>query len=206
MNFRRIVIASHNAKKAHELSQLLSGVDVLTLADFAPAPVPQETGSTFAENAAIKAIAGSLNTGELCLADDSGLCVDALGGEPGVHSAHYAGRHGDDAANNALLLRNLADCHEEKRTASFACALAVAHQGRVLFTAEGRCPGRILREARGEGGFGYDPLFVPDSRPELGFTSDGRTFAELPAHVKNTISHRALAMRELAKWLASLNT
>ncbi len=205
MKIHRIVLASHNTKKARELAELLRDVEVLTLGDFAPAPVPEETGSTFAENAAIKAIAASEHTGEFCLADDSGLCVDALGGAPGVNSARFAGTHGDDAANNTLLLEKLASVEESARTAHFASALALASYGRIIFQAEGRVFGKILNTARGVGGFGYDPLFVPDSRPELAFISDGRTFAELPAQVKNTISHRAEAMKKLVRWLTNQN-
>jgi XTP/dITP diphosphohydrolase len=203
MKSRTVVICSHNAKKARELTALLPGWEVLTLADFPPFPQPEEDASTFADNAAIKAAESSKNIPHLCLADDSGLCVDALGGQPGVHSARFAGRHGDDAANNQKLLEMLDGVAREKRTAHFACVVAAALRGEILHTAEGRCDGWIAAAPVGEGGFGYDPLFIPDDQPDAAFFSDGKTFAQMSADIKNRISHRAHAMRKMVVWLQS---
>ena len=187
----RVLIASGNPHKINEIQMLLfwPGVEWKTPADAPGAPQPEETGATFAENAAIKARALAAHSGWLALADDSGLEVDALGGEPGVRSARYAGRHGDDAANNRLLLEKLA--RHRNRSARFRCAIALAApDGTLVAEAEGACEGVIADQAAGAAGFGYDPLFIPE-----GFD---RTFAELGAEVKNRLSHRARALMALA--------
>jgi XTP/dITP diphosphohydrolase len=175
-----LVLATHNPAKVREIAEMLPRVEV-SCEDSAA----EETADTFAGNALIKAraVAGR-HAGAWVLADDSGLVVDALGGEPGVRSARYAGRDGDTPANNALLLKNLEGVSD--RSAAFVCAMAVIDPQGAEHVVEGRCTGSILAAPRGKGGFGYDPLFVPDGG-EL-------TFAELPAEEKNRISHRARAL------------
>jgi XTP/dITP diphosphohydrolase len=152
---------------------------------------PQENGNSFEENARAKAIYYSAFTSELVLADDSGLEVEALSGEPGVYSARYAGENAADSANNELLLRRLDNARD--RRARFVCVVALAEAGRVLHTAHGSAEGEILWESRGEGGFGYDPLFF---YPPL-----QRSFAELTPGEKFAVSHRGKALRELFNWL-----
>ena len=193
-----VVLASRNRGKLKELERLLTeelgNVIVLrSLDDIGFTADIEENGTTFAENALIKANAVAAQ-GYIALADDSGLCVDALGGAPGVYSARYAGEHGDDAANNALLLENLKG--RENRAGAFVSVFACAFpDGSTPIVAEGRAPGEILTEQRGEGGFGYDPLFYV---PSL-----GKTFAELSADEKNAISHRGIAVRAFAKLFAN---
>jgi XTP/dITP diphosphohydrolase len=177
---------------------------VAGLEEFGDIAEPDETGATFAENARQKALYYAAATGAWCLADDSGLIVDALGGEPGVRSARYAAdetpagaaRAAIDAANNARLLRNLAAVPDEKRTARFMCHLAMADPSRVLIETFDTVEGRIIHKPRGGGGFGYDPLFL---LPELGLTT-----AELPPEQKNAISHRGKALRHFASLLRSM--
>ena len=154
-----------------------------------------ENADTFAGNAAIKAEAVCEATGLPTLADDSGLTVDILDGEPGVLSARYAGRHGDDAANNALLLRRMKG--KEVRTAAFVCAIALKIPGRDTLIAEGSCPGVILEEERGNGGFGYDPLFL--------YEPLNKTFAELTEEEKNQVSHRARACEKMLAIMKELH-
>lgn len=191
------VLVSHNRKKIAELRAILTEVAPdLTLLSADEAGLPDdipEDGDTFAANALIKARAAAA-LGYVGIADDSGLVVDALDGAPGVYSARYAGEHGDDAANNAKLLRELAVRPNDPRTAAFICAMACVFPDGESFTCEGRCPGEILCEARGEGGFGYDPLFL--------YVPAGRSFAELDGEEKNRISHRARALEEFARVLA----
>ena len=181
----KLLIATRNAHKLAEIRAMLPGIELVGTDAWPTVPDPDETGKTFEENAAIKAEAWLKATGLPALADDSGLEVEALGGVPGIHSARYAGIHGDSAANNARLLRELAGLPIERRGARFVCALALAMPGEPLRTLRGTCPGRIVAAASGVNGFGYDPLFVPE-----GFT---RTFGELPEEVKARISHRARA-------------
>ena len=192
---KQILVATGNAKKAREILALLApcDVEVLSLSDV-NVDMPEETGETFAENAALKALSGWRQTGLCTLADDSGLQVDALGGEPGVYSARYAGADATDEANNARLLKALADVPDEKRGAQFVCHLALADpQGEVRLAVHGVCRGRILRERRGQDGFGYDPLFwVPEYH---------RTFAELGLVAKSVLSHRARAFAQLRAYL-----
>ncbi len=193
-----LALASHNAKKAAELKAIIKplGFSVLTLADFPGAPEPEETGSTFEENAIIKAISAREFTGLPCLADDSGLAVDALGGAPGVYSARFAGENTNDAANNALLLAKLSGLPETLRTARFVSVIALALPGREPFLFRGECEGFILDEPRGEGGFGYDPVF---------FSRDlGKSFAEASGAEKNRISHRGRALAKLMEVLPGI--
>lgn len=197
----RLLVASRNAKKLAELRRVLDaegivGIEPIGLDEVPDFPEEPEDGATFAENALIKARSGARATGVPCLADDSGLAVDALNGMPGVLSARWAGRHGDDAANNALLLAQLTDVPDARRGAAFvsACALVVPGGGETV--EEGRWSGSVLREPRGEGGFGYDPLFLPEG-------SD-RAAAELTPAEKDAASHRGRALRALAPALRAL--
>ena len=191
-----LVLATRNPGKISEIKALLPGVRVAPAASFTGCPEPEETGRTFEENALIKARAVSLYTGKTALADDSGLEVDALDGAPGVHSARYAGRDPTDQDNIRRLLGALDGISDAERTARFRCVMAVVVPDGRTWTAEGACEGRILQAPRGDAGFGYDPLFVPE-----GYEN---TFAELDAGVKNRISHRALALRRIADVLKSL--
>jgi XTP/dITP diphosphohydrolase len=192
-----IVLASRNRGKAAELSALLAGlpIRIRTLDEFPSAGEVEEDGATFAENAVKKALAALSATGLPALADDSGLEVDALGGRPGVFSARFAGIGADDRSNREELLRSLEGV-PEPRTARFRCVIALAHPGGRVETVEGSCEGVITREPRGEGGFGYDPLFF--------FPSLGRTFAELGPGEKHAVSHRGKAMRAMAGVLQGL--
>ncbi len=188
------LIATHNLKKRNELQRILSplGVRVLT-ADEAGMDLTdvEETGTTFRENALLKARSGCQESGMPCIADDSGLCVDALDGAPGVYSARFAGEHGNDAKNNAKLLELLKDTPKEQRTAQFvSCVACVFPDGREL-TVQGACQGVIGYAPKGAGGFGYDPLF---------YVGD-RSFAEFSAEEKDAVSHRGNALRALAKEL-----
>lgn len=184
----RLVAATHNGNKLREFREMLPGWEIS-----GDSPDVEETEATFAGNALLKARACALrNRGAWILADDSGLCVDALDGAPGVRSARYAGGDGDTAANNALLLANLAGAAD--RSAHFSCAIAlISPEGRERIF-EGRCDGRIAEAPTGAGGFGYDPLFLPDEAP-------GKTFAELPPEGKNAISHRGRAVAAAVEWL-----
>ena len=191
-----LVIASKNQGKIAEFEKAFSQlpVKVLALKDFGAIPEAVEDGATFAENARKKAQHYLQYTKKPCLADDSGLEVDALGGAPGVFSARYAGAGADDAANNAKLLQQMADVESKRRTGRFRCALALAFpDGRMLET-DGTVDGRLLMAEKGAGGFGYDPLFF---LPEL-----AKTFAELTLTEKNAISHRGKAIAAMASKLA----
>ena len=194
---KQVVIATKNKGKAKDFEALFSplGYEVVTMFDVAPDMEIEETGTTFEENAVLKAetLAKALNT--IVIADDSGLAVDALNGEPGVYSARYAGDH-DDEANIVKVLEKLAGVPEEKRTARFCCALALAGPGMETFTVFGTCEGVILEEKRGTNGFGYDPIFyVPHLQ---------RAMAELSPEEKGAISHRGNAIRKLAEALPTL--
>ncbi|WP_018296206.1 RdgB/HAM1 family non-canonical purine NTP pyrophosphatase [Corynebacterium lubricantis] len=195
-----ILVASGNAKKLRELETVLqessiSDVVLHSLKDVAAYPEPAETGLTFEENALIKARAGAQATGMACIADDSGLAVAALNGMPGVLSARWSGTHGDDQANNDLLLAQMTDI--ALRDAAFVSCCALVVPGGEEHTAEGRWEGTLLTQPRGENGFGYDPLFEPVDAP-------GRSSAELTPDEKNARSHRGQALRELAQWIAVL--
>lgn len=192
----RLVLASHNAKKAVELRAILLplGIELSTLSDFPGAPEPEETGSTFEENAIIKAVSALEFTGLPSVADDSGLMVDALGGAPGVYSSRFAGEHANDEANNRLLLEKLVGVPAEKRTAKFVSVVALAgKKGEEIQLFRAETKGRILESLRGEGGFGFDPLFLSDDL--------GVTFAEAGSDEKNRVSHRGRALGKLVKVL-----
>ena len=164
--------------------------DLRTLSD---APEVEETGATFLENARLKAVGISAVFEGLVLADDSGLEVDALDGAPGVHSARYGGVHGDDAGNNTKLLADLAGVAGGERTARFRCVMVLAEKGVALADFSGAVEGSLRTEEEGEGGFGYDPLFVPEGHEN--------SFASLPSEVKNGMSHRARALAQVMPWL-----
>lgn len=188
----RLVIGSRNKKKLDELNDLLGDLP-LVLVDLSGWPSvadADESGQTFEENARLKATAYAQATGEWVLAEDSGLVVPALKGRPGVYSARYAGTHGDDAANNRKLLAELAPLPDDRRAAYYVCVAALATpDGDVKAVAEGRCNGVIVKEPRGSGGFGYDPLFeIPEYH---------RTFGELSLLAKQALSHRARAVTQL---------
>lgn len=188
--FPTIILASKNQHKLVEL-QTLCGVPASCIrlaTEYPNAPDIEENGVTFKANALIKARALRDHSGEWALADDSGLEVDALKGEPGIFSARYAGEHGNDAANNQLLLKNL-DSPSVTRSAHFTCAIALVSPDGAEYVTTGHCFGTILHEERGSNGFGYDPLFLPDGYQ--------KTFAELTSNVKCKISHRAKAAAEM---------
>jgi XTP/dITP diphosphohydrolase len=190
-----IIIATKNKGKAREFEQLFGpkGIQVRTLLDFPELDDVEETGKTFAENAALKAETISRVIGKMVIADDSGLMVDALGGKPGVFSARYAGEAKSDEANIDKVLQELASIPNEERLARFCCALAVATPNRKTLTVFGTCEGEILRERRGTNGFGYDPIFFVKEKM--------KSMAELSPEEKNLISHRANAIKELEKQL-----
>lgn len=204
----RLLVASRNAKKLAELRRVLASAGVEGIEPIGLDEVPEfaeepEDGTTFAENALIKARTGARETSLPCVADDSGLTVEALNGMPGVLSARWAGLHGDDAANNELLLAQLSDVPDERRGAAFvsSCALVVPGAGSRLESeavGEGRWEGEILRAPRGEAGFGYDPLFLP--------AGSEWSAAELSAEEKDAVSHRGLALAELVPALRRLAT
>ena len=191
----RILIATHNKHKLSEMARILEpmGYEVVTdtVLGFTLTEA-EENGETFLDNARIKAESGCKESGLPCIADDSGLCVDALGGEPGVFSARYSGEHGDDKGNNEKLLFNLKDVPDENRTARFVCAICVSFPDGSEITAEGACEGKIGYEYRGNNGFGYDPLFMVGDK----------SFAELSAEEKDAISHRGNALKKLEKLLS----
>jgi XTP/dITP diphosphohydrolase len=196
----KLVLATRNAAKLAELSRILADghvpVDLVTLADYPDMPEVAETGRTFAENALLKARAVAAFTGLPAVADDSGICVDALNGMPGVLSARWSGAHGDDEANLRLVLGQLADVPAGQRGAHFACAAALVLPSGPGHVTEGTVHGSLTDAPRGVNGFGYDPIFVPDS-------SD-LTTAEMDPADKDKISHRARALRALAPVVAAL--
>ncbi len=198
----RVLLASRNAKKLAELQRILGDrVRVLGLDDVAQFPEEPETGATFEDNATAKAMQAARETGEISLADDSGLTVDALNGMPGVLSARWSGRHGDDAANTALLLAQLGDVPEERRGAAFVCALALAVPDGSVLVKRAEWRGRIIREPIGSNGFGYDPVFVPTESDDAG---DGRSSAELAPAEKDALSHRGRALAMLLPELTAV--
>ena len=219
----RLVLATGNKHKLAELTRILEAcgaqAELAGLADFPGAPHVAETGATFAENALLKAREVARFTGLPAVADDSGLCVDALNGMPGVLSARWAGRHGDDQANLRLVLAQVADVPDDRRGAQFACAAALVLPSGREHVAVGTVSGRLIREPRGSGGFGYDPVFVPDPSeldaayevlgrrpPREGEPGDGvltgLTTAQMPPEAKDAISHRGRALRALAPVIA----
>jgi XTP/dITP diphosphohydrolase len=196
-----LLVATWNEGKLQELRQLLADLPLglLGLDDFPTIETVAETGLTFVENASLKASGYATQGHILALADDSGLEVDALGGDPGVLSARYAGEAASDATRIDKLLAELSDVAVENRTARFVCAIAIANsEGSILNVSTGTCEGRIDLASHGEHGFGYDPVFIPN-----GYTS---TFAELAPSVKNRISHRARALRGALDYLRALTS
>ncbi len=200
----RVFLASRNAKKLEEMERILRehlpSVEVLGLDDVPAYDEPVEDQPTFEGNALLKARAGLAHTGLPSLADDSGLCVDALNGMPGVLSARWSGpplgnKERADERNNALLLAQLEDVPDDRRGAHFTCAVAFCAPGVEEIVVEGRMAGHVIRETRGSGGFGYDVVFVADDRP-------GHTTAELSIEDKDAISHRGKALREIAPLVA----
>ncbi|SSC22374.1 dITP/XTP pyrophosphatase, partial [Klenkia terrae] len=196
----RLLLATRNAGKLAELQRLLAtavpGVEVLGLRDVPEYPEAPETGATFAENALLKAREAVRYTGLAAVADDSGITVDALNGMPGILSARWSGRHGDDPANTALLLGQLADVPDERRGAGFVCAAALVLPDGTERVLERTWRGAVLREPRGSNGFGYDPVFLPEGLD--------RTSAELAAAEKDAISHRGQAFAALIPVVAEL--
>lgn len=195
----QVLLASRNAKKLEELRRILGrlvpGIEVLGLDDVAPYDEPAETERTFEGNALLKGRAAVAATGLPALADDSGLCVDALNGMPGVLSARWAGVAKNDLANNELLLSQLSDVPDERRGAEFRCAVAFCRADRGEDISHGVMRGAIIREMRGSNGFGYDVVFVPDG--------EKRTSAEMPSEEKDLISHRGMSLRAIAPVVAA---
>ncbi|MFI7030584.1 RdgB/HAM1 family non-canonical purine NTP pyrophosphatase [Microbispora rosea] len=196
----KVVLATRNAGKIVELRRILADagvpVELVGLEAFPHIGDVAETGLTFAENALLKAHAVASQSGLPAIADDSGLCVEALNGMPGIFSARWSGRHGDDDANLDLLLAQIADVPDGHRQAHFACTAALALPTGEEHVVEGAVHGHLIRERRGTGGFGYDPIFVPDG--------DTRTTSEMSAEEKNAISHRGKAFRAIAPVIAQV--
>ena len=190
---RHLLISTRNAHKVDEIREILGSSfiisDLTTLPGF---PQVDETGSTFQENAAIKALAASARFDGWVIADDSGLEVDALNGAPGVRSARFSGDSATDSSNRAHLLEKLLSVRGKARSARFRCLIALAREGEILANFSGSVEGVIIPQEKGTGGFGYDSLFVPEGHCE--------TFAQLGADIKNTLSHRARALAELKNW------
>ena len=204
----KFVLASHNRKKLAEMQEILGelGVEVVLQSDVGLDLEPEENGTTFAENAAIKAMAVMQASGLPAIADDSGLCVDALNGAPGVYSARYCGHHGDDEANNDKLLANMKDIPVDQRGAKFVAAVCFILPTGQHLTCVGECPGKVAFERlAGDHGFGYDPLFIPDEcgvgktgkRPN----TEGRSYAQLTPDEKDAISHRGNALAKMEQKL-----
>ncbi|MDD3345513.1 MAG: XTP/dITP diphosphatase [Candidatus Omnitrophica bacterium] len=186
----RLVVATRNKKKLFEIKDILKGINIklLSLDSFTDAPCVRENGKTFQENAVKKATKLARFTGEICLGEDSGLCVDALDGAPGIYSARFSGRDKSDLKNNIKLLKLLKDTPFNKRKAYYVCAVALADKYGVLGVVEGRCSGLIAFEPKGSAGFGYDPLFyIPKYK---------KTFAQLGEKVKHKMSHRYHALKK----------
>ncbi|GAA1489856.1 RdgB/HAM1 family non-canonical purine NTP pyrophosphatase [Brachybacterium sacelli] len=198
----RVILASHNQGKLRELQRILAaavpGLEEGAIISSAGLELPDvlEDAVSFEGNALLKAHSAAAATGLLAVADDSGLAVDVLGGSPGIFSARWSGRHGDDEANNDLLLAQLSDVPDEHRGARFVCAAALVAPDGSEVVERGEMPGRLLRERHGEGGFGYDPLFLPEG--------EDRTSAELTPAQKDAISHRGTAFRAIAGHVARL--
>ena len=193
MKKMRLIVASGNAHKLREIAEIFTDFEVVSQKEMGFDGDVEETGKTFAENALIKARAACQALGCMALADDSGLCVDALYGAPGVYSARYCGCHGNDAENRAVLLKNLKG--KKERSAHFTSAIALVYPDGREFTAEGKTYGKILEEESGEGGFGYDCLFFSDDLQ--------KSFGEASSEEKNTVSHRFRALQAMLKiWKA----
>ena len=194
----RLIVATRNQKKTIEIREMLEGIceviDVTELeAEGKSLPEIEETGTTFAENATLKAVGISKEVAGLVLADDSGLEVDGLNGEPGVWSSSYGGEEGNHLKNNARLERELPSVPEEKRTGRFRCVMVLAKGGELLGEFAGAVEGRLLEKPQGSEGFGYDPYFVPEGHE--------KTFAELGSDIKNGMSHRGRALRQVVEYL-----
>ena len=187
---KRLIVATRNAHKVEEIREILTEYEVCDLSVVNDPPEVEETGTTFLENATLKAVAISRIVDGLVRSDDSGLEVDGLSGAPGVYSSRYAGEEGNDALNNEKLLNELSGV--ANRTARFRCVIVLAENGSVITHFSGAAEGSILEEPAGAGGFGYDPLFMPKGHEE--------SYAELGAEVKNQSSHRANALKELKDW------
>lgn len=197
---KELLIATRNPGKLNEVRQLLFDFPfrLRSLTDFPQTTEVEETGATFSENASIKATAYAMQTRMWALADDSGLEVDALSGAPGVYSARYAGENASDAERVELLLSELARTGDSVRRARFVCAIAIADPtGRIEHLSEGRCEGRIAQAPRGQKGFGYDPVFIPEGYEQ--------TFGELSSEIKGIISHRARALADMRAFLLKLS-
>ena len=195
----KLLIATQKKKKKTELQRILSplGIEVVTAEDIGcELRDVEETGTTFEENARIKAVAGCEDSGIACIADDSGLCVDYLNGEPGVFSARYSGVHGNDEANIDKLLNNLEGVGRKDRTARFVCAACCAFPDGKVITVRSECEGEILTERHGSGGFGYDPVFM----------SGGKSFGEITAEEKDAMSHRGKALKLMSEELKKIIT
>lgn len=193
MSNKRLVVATKNKGKLKEIREILSGFEIIGTDELDVVCDTVEDGVSFLENAHKKAYELMQLTGGPVLADDSGLEVDALGGQPGVFSARFAGEHATDGENTAKLLRELENVPQEKRGARFVCVMCLVYPDGTKIASRGECSGRILPEARGENGFGYDPVFY--------VVQYGKTFAELSPEEKNAISHRRLALEELREYL-----
>jgi XTP/dITP diphosphohydrolase len=194
----QIVIATRNTGKFREISQIIAhpSLELLSLADLPGAPLVEETGETFEDNALLKARSAAYHAGCWALADDSGLVVPALGGAPGIRSARFAGEDAADADNVNKILEQLRELPDDQRQAEFVCCIALAGTNNRAFLTEGRLAGTIVREPRGSNGFGYDPIFLLPGRD--------RTMAELPPDEKNALSHRTIALRKMIPLLLSL--
>jgi XTP/dITP diphosphohydrolase len=194
---KRLVLATFNEGKVKELQIMLSSLplEIVSLRSYSFLAPVEETGSTFEENAALKAEAYSQATGEMVLADDSGLEVDYLGGRPGVYSARFAGEGATDEKNNALLLQMMEQAAPAEREARFVCSIALAAPGEKTYVFEGTCRGSIVTTPRGEGGFGYDPLFLS--------LEEGKTFAEMDLEAKGRVSHRGRALQRVKEFLCT---
>lgn len=199
MEHRKLILSTNNEHKVEEIKNILKGlpIEVLSKKDIGMANFDvEEDGDTLEENSTKKAKALADKIEYMVMADDSGLFVDALNGEPGVYSSRYAGEEGNDGKNNKKLLKELKDVPLEKRTASFYSVIAIVTEEKEIFTVKGQCKGYINFEPKGDNGFGYDPLFVP-----LGYN---KSFAELGNDIKNKISHRARALEEIQDLISNL--
>jgi XTP/dITP diphosphohydrolase len=188
-----LFLATRNRHKTHEIQTMLGkGVVVRDATEIPELPEIEETGTTFEANARLKAEGISMHLSGLVLADDSGLEVDALGGEPGIYSARYAGPGCTDLQNTELVLEKMKSFSAEKRSARFRCVLAVARDGKTIATFDGSVEGRLTTQITGEGGFGYDPIFIPEGYE--------KSFGELPSELKNSMSHRGRALEQFRIW------
>lgn len=195
---QKLIFASRNKYKTEEISELLQELYQVSDLNDTDFEVVEETGSTFLENATLKAVTISKSTDSIVLSDDSGIEVDALAGAPGVYSSSYGGEEGNHTKNNIHMMNELEKLPEDSsRIARFRCVMVLAHQGEVIYHCVGSVEGRIINKLTGDGGFGYDPLFIPEGYNE--------TFAQLGSNIKNTMSHRGRALQKIIKFLVSLD-